>query len=811
MLIGGGVGDHPVVLASGVVIAPLPGERRAAVGGFEEKSGKQLWTANINLGSRYRALGDRLLTIGANGEVTAYRADGTRAWAISLGCRSSDWDREPIKGAGTLGLFWCSGRQIAERVGYQPARFAPPILIAVDLVRGVELWRRSEEDLRGGTVTTDGVDVVVAWQESSSHHGPTKKPGRITSLSAKDGRTRWSVEGWPMGTLVLLARDAIISTGFPTIRAYARSDGRLLWSRERPHIIPDAGLHAAWTEARLTQDQLLIANGGQLEAWSASTGKTTRSWPFPAVALPHVHRRAPFVVRMEWRPEGPLLWLGTQLDTTALAQWREGGWQFLAMPHGTQAEHDILFDTHLVSRHWDGSSDHLWMLDQSLADPAPPEASLSAAERVQALLTRARFPTSDLVEDARQIPQVATHLLTIAQDPTAAKRRLAIWMLGRLGAPQALQPLLAMYRHTSAARTSEPPAHDAKGRAQVVEAGLRGALVVALAQYDDAEAARELSHVLREPYSVLARGEFIHAAVYRMLQRTQRGADALQRFEQRTEAPRGWKKLCQVTDRESVKYRTFRYGSPCNRAAAENGDLRIANAGLGLWGRVGGNGRWSSPFWVSAQPLGTKLSIRKLAGDRVVVKGEHAEVEFPLDDARRDSDRDGIPDTVEEMLGTDPSSSDTDADGVLDGDDPAPLIRPTSSEAGEVRRAALFYATRFSYRTRDAPLLVLQGEGPDEELAGVAPVVLRCPRPEQTGDAAHRRCHSRRLGEPALYSAATVIDVGRTEVKGDTASVEIRFDHYDARKPFLKLGLQRWRGRWRVVDSPSEWDELPGD
>ncbi len=48
-------------------------------------------------------------------------------------------------------------------------------------------------------------------------------------------------------------------------------------------------------------------------------------------------------------------------------------------------------------------------------------------------------------------------------------------------------------------------------------------------------------------------------------------------------------------------------------------------------------------------------------------------VTFNLDDLKRDSDKDGVPDLVELRLGTDPHKADTDADGVPDGKDDNPV------------------------------------------------------------------------------------------------------------------------------------------
>jgi len=61
-------------------------------------------------------------------------------------------------------------------------------------------------------------------------------------------------------------------------------------------------------------------------------------------------------------------------------------------------------------------------------------------------------------------------------------------------------------------------------------------------------------------------------------------------------------------------------------------------------------------------------------------------IELPWDVLRRDSDDDGIPDLVEERLGTDPRDADTDGDGIIDGKDGLPLVafKPGMSTESEV-------------------------------------------------------------------------------------------------------------------------------
>jgi hypothetical protein len=88
---------------------------------------------------------------------------------------------------------------------------------------------------------------------------------------------------------------------------------------------------------------------------------------------------------------------------------------------------------------------------------------------------------------------------------------------------------------------------------------------------------------------------------------------------------------------------------------------------------------------------------------RLVLKGDHVDLTVEPQREAEDSDKDGVPDALEAMLGTDPKKADSDGDGTPDGKDSNPLTpRPAQvSEDMEIRQAA-FLALFGTSSTRNA-------------------------------------------------------------------------------------------------------------
>jgi hypothetical protein len=137
------------------------------------------------------------------------------------------------------------------------------------------------------------------------------------------------------------------------------------------------------------------------------------------------------------------------------------------------------------------------------------------------------------------------------------------------------------------------------------------------------------------------------------------------------------------------------------------------------WGRYGETRLWL----VSRAPSGpwdTPGLLAMSAGDaerigkaehltgvydagRLALKGDHINLTVDPQREADDADKDGVPDAIEVMLGTDPNKADSDGDGIPDGNDSNPLTpRPAQvSEDMEIRQAA-FLALFGTSSTRNA-------------------------------------------------------------------------------------------------------------
>ena len=93
-----------------------------------------------------------------------------------------------------------------------------------------------------------------------------------------------------------------------------------------------------------------------------------------------------------------------------------------------------------------------------------------------------------------------------------------------------------------------------------------------------------------------------------------------------------------------------------------------------------------------------------------------------------DSDKDGLPDSVEACLLTDLRNPDSDKDGLPDGKDSNPLT-PKHSDANDVMeiRQAVFSALCATGNSQDAVVIVDRGDFAKQEYYGFGGVVLRLP------------------------------------------------------------------------------------
>jgi len=141
------------------------------------------------------------------------------------------------------------------------------------------------------------------------------------------------------------------------------------------------------------------------------------------------------------------------------------------------------------------------------------------------------------------------------------------------------------------------------------------------------------------------------------------------------------------------------------------------------WGRYGEirlwlvsrapSGTWDTPglLAMSAGDAGRIGRAENLTGvydaGRLALKGDHIDLTVEPQREADDADKDGVPDAVEVMLGTDPKKADSDGDGTPDGKDSNPLTpRPAQvSEDMEIRQAA-FLALFGTSSTHDAANIV---------------------------------------------------------------------------------------------------------
>ncbi len=140
-----------------------------------------------------------------------------------------------------------------------------------------------------------------------------------------------------------------------------------------------------------------------------------------------------------------------------------------------------------------------------------------------------------------------------------------------------------------------------------------------------------------------------------------------------------------------------------------------------------------------------------------------------------DTDGDGIPDQTERLLGTSASSRDSDADGVEDGQDPAPLAGPPRTPEQLAVAEALSFVVGFQRKRADGPLRITVPPVAVAAFEGHAGLVLH-------------------VG--GRLPVSHWLDVKVKSVRRDRATIEVREEH--TRGHVLDLALVG--GHWRVVD-----------
>lgn len=259
-------------------------------------------------------------------------------------------------------------------------------------------------------------------------------------------------------------------------------------------------------------------------------------------------------------------------------------------------------------------------------------------------------------------------------------------------------------------------------------------------------------------------------------------------------------------DRRRSRPAPFRFGNhdyaidhfaPLNLApAAEHADGKGGRKAVFRWRRYGANrlwltertgkGPWGEPILLPI-PAGTrksKISL-KVAGRKHVVVIDGKAHSFTLDEVLADADKDGLPDGVEQVLGTDPKRADSDGDGTPDDKDPCPLTakrKKADDDVAQIRQAA-FAALFATCGSRDAVVIVPGGgrnaKFADQEYRGYAGPVLKSPK--------IRRGFVNLTGLDVVLTSKTTAVVRIRDYEGNLASST------------HKAHLRKLHGRWTVV------------
>ena len=154
----------------------------------------------------------------------------------------------------------------------------------------------------------------------------------------------------------------------------------------------------------------------------------------------------------------------------------------------------------------------------------------------------------------------------------------------------------------------------------------------------------------------------------------------------------------------------------------------------------------------------------------------------------RDRDVDGVTDSTEALLGTDPARADTDGDGIADGRDVAPLAktRQRDADVGNVQNEVVRYLSLF---LAGGPILLHADPATGGDGAPTSGIVL----------------HRSRSGPPASDDrmCGSRVEIQSLRLVGDQASVDVRWASGRDRRGRHTLTLRRLGGEFRTVaDEP---------
>ena len=199
--------------------------------------------------------------------------------------------------------------------------------------------------------------------------------------------------------------------------------------------------------------------------------------------------------------------------------------------------------------------------------------------------------------------------------------------------------------------------------------------------------------------------------------------------------------------------------------------------------------QWEPPVLLDVPDMGALAGSAKYAarteGDEIVLGWEG---EFRVKPAA-DGDKDGIPDAIERLIGTDPANPDSDKDGVPDGLDASPMTpkNPKSDDQTEIRQAV--FTVLFATSSSSDAIFLREEKGKsdfaEQEYYGFAGYVVKTPS-----------------SRPGLVN---VTDMTVKLDSADSATATISDWEGSLAASGHEAKLKKVHGKWVVVDFRMTW------
>ena len=213
--------------------------------------------------------------------------------------------------------------------------------------------------------------------------------------------------------------------------------------------------------------------------------------------------------------------------------------------------------------------------------------------------------------------------------------------------------------------------------------------------------------------------------------------------------------------------------------------MRFGSAQPRLWITTATeNDTWSSPLLIDLPDLPrikTETSVGLSVGqDAVTLIIDKQTFKASLTQLSRDGDEDGLLDSVERVLGTDPSRPDTDEDGIDDGKDGNPLTPRSNKtdDASEIRQA-VFTVLFATCNSADSIVIVDEGNAAQQEYYGYSGTVIKAAKPN---------------------FGVSIRDITVKLESQDEATVTVRESLAG-----YKAKLRRMHGKWVIVEFMMTW------